>query len=195
MGRLLSYFSLNGCLIVAFLAFGFSACGPDHTERVAKVDSLQQRAQALKERIGKIDTGRTLELEDRIEEQIELFKEHFEKDSMGEKLYKALNDHKSTQEVLEGYQRNMDRVVKGIEKSEGKLKALRKDLRKGRWSEKKAKDHLADEKKVIDKLESSVNELEKRSKAALENFKSYSGVLRENLSLPDSVEWPGPEKQ
>jgi DNA repair ATPase RecN len=182
--------------LAAFLILSVSACsGPDHSERLAKVDSLQKRTKRLGEQLGELDTGRIKKLMEGVDRQLELFKAHFERDSMGEELARGLNDHKHTADALEGYGSILDRLVAGIDTSEKKLKALEKDLKKGRHTKKEAKKYISDEKKVLDQLEDSMNELEKRSKAALRSYERYSGILRENLTLPDSVEWPAPVKQ
>ena len=196
MRRGMALLSLSTLLAAAFSILSFSACsGPDHAERVSRVDSLQQRLSRLKERTATIDTGRTMKLRERIEEELRIFKDHYPKDSMGEDLFQALDDHRRTRKALEGYSGVLERVTDGIQKSESKLKALKKDLKKGRHSKKEAEKYLQDEEKVLERLESSVDELKKRTRAAFENYGSYSGVLREHLTLPDSVTWPSSEKQ
>ncbi len=174
----------------------FEGCmGPDHSKRVEKVDSLQQVSKELWKRIEEVDTARALEIKGRLEEELRIFKQHYERDSMGEKLYQTLDEHKNTQKALEGYKSLLFEIKKRSKKSREQLEALKKDLRKGHYTAEKAEGYIEDEKKVLEQIEGSVQKLEERTEAAIKNYRSYSGSLRKRSTLPDSVEWPGEEKQ
>ncbi len=190
--------SLSSVIIVcaAILLLGGAACTVnDHSKRVTRVDSLQQRLKSLEERADKIDTAQARKIMERAEKELELFNTYFENDSMGESLFNVLDSYKRTKEVFEGYGGQLRRVHKELDKSRKKLKALKKDLKKGRLSGKKADGYIEDEEKVLLQLKKSVSKLEKQTKAVFENYKGRSEKLREHLNLPDSVQWPDKGEQ
>lgn len=182
-------------LLLSLFLFGGTACtGNEHAERIDKVDSLQKRLKALEERMERLDTGRVFRIMKRSKKELELFRTHFKKDSMGQELFDVLDGYKRTRKAFEGYGRKFRHLNKELDKSRGQLEDLKADLKKGRLSKKKAKGYIEDEKKILQKLERSLGKLEKRTKAVFENYKGRSEKLREHLSLPDSVQWPE-EKQ
>lgn len=168
---------------------------PDHSERIATLDSLEERLVRSKKQLENLDTAKAIELQEKVARQLELFQEYYENDSMGQKMYKALNEHRTAQKALKGYQKSLHKLEKEIEESEEHIEALRKDLQKGRHSPEKARKYIGDERKVLERLERSVDRFEKKTRTALKKHESSSDNIRKNLSLPDSVEWPGERKQ
>ncbi len=188
------FFFLALCYCSSFL--GFQSCsGPDRSERIDKVDSLQKDLDQLKERFAAIDTGRALELKERVKKEEKIFENHFDSDSMGEDLFKVLESYKRTRKAFEGYRKGLESMEQELSKSEEQLKDLRKDLKNGALSEEKANRYIEDEAAVIERLNNELEKLETKTKAGFRNFKDRPADLSEYLEVPDSVEWPGNEKQ
>jgi chromosome segregation ATPase len=190
-----AYFSIAS-LFLSFLALSLlislgSCSGPDHSDRIARIDSLQGRLSSYKERLNGLDTVRVLNIQERVDRELELFQKHYERDSMGQELYNALDDQKRTKKAVKGYKGALRKVRKEMNKSSSQLKDLKKDLERGHYSAEKAGEYLKDEAKVIQELSASLERVEKKTRSVLENYESYSSVIKERVTLPDSVSWPG----
>lgn len=183
--------SFATCSTLFFLVFLGACGGPDHSERIARVDSLQKELKGYQERLSQLDTSQAIRIQKRSERELELFQEHYEGDSMGQKLYHALDDQKRTQKALKGYKKSLRKLRSGMKKSRSQLKHLKKDLKRGHYSEKEAEEYLRDEGKVLKELKGALKRFEKKTNSALENYKSFSDVVKERVSLPDTVSWPG----
>lgn len=182
-------------LPVSLFLLGGTACTNDHSERIEKLDSLQERLKGSKKRVDKLDTAKAFDVMKRAKGELELFKTHFEKDTMGEELFNVLDAYKRTEEAFEGYRPKFKKLDEELDRSAEQLKDLKADLEEGRLSKEKAKSYIADEKKILHQLEKSVQTLEKQTKAIFENYEGRSEKLRKHLSLPDSVQWPHEGKQ
>lgn len=189
------FFSIAS-LFLSFLALSFlislgSCSGPDHSERIARIDSLQERLAKYEERLNALDSTRVLKIQERVDRELEIFQTHYERDSMGQELYNALDDHKRTKKALKGYKDALRTIQEEMSRSSSQLKDLKMDLERGHYSAEKADEYLKDEAKAIEELSASVKRVEKKTRSVLENYESYSSVIKERVSLPDSVSWPG----
>ena len=176
--------------------FSLQNCsGPDHSDRIQKVDSLREQLSKLREELGNLDTTGAMELQSVVAQRQRSFEAHYEKDSMGEEIFRILDSYKKTQKAFEGYRRSLRGLKKEFARSEEQLKALRKDLKRGVLSEKKAKEYVQDEASVLHRLQGELEKLSMKTKAGFRNFEQRPAELSKYLTLPDTVEWPELEKQ
>lgn len=179
-----------GCLL------GLQKCaGPDHSERLEKVDSLQHQLGQLRESFWELDTSGALELYQKVRKRQELFETHFESDSMGEELFRTLDSYKHTRKAFEGYRRSLRSLRMEFTKCEEQLKDLRSDLEKGVLGADDAAEYIEDESSALHRLKGELEKLEMKTKAGFRNFEERPADLSEHLELPDTVEWPAIEKQ